>query len=199
MAPPAGLRAAENALHTIEEITIHQGRDALRVGNIFKLVETDIFFIPQQKVKRIIRERVPIGRADPVRIQSLADLMHRATLREFPEDPLDDRRRFRVDLISAIRPALVAERAASEHLTLQGAVIRPALDILRQVRGVILSERFHQAFKDDALRAVGDRLHDRIDLHPGLLQLVTIDCSIMAIPGEAVQLPNDQSLKRSGL
>ena len=168
------------------------------IPDVLELVNANILLIFQHSMERVLGERSTASGSDPVRIQTFTDLMQGPAGDILLEDPADDRRRFRVDRIPPVGPFDIPERRLPKYLTLQCRVIASAFDILRQVRGVILRQRFHQAFEDDPFRTVGDCLHYGVNFHTGLLQLVTIDSSVVPVPGEAIELPDNQSREGAG-
>ena len=69
-------------------------------------------------------------------------------------------------------------------------------DLLGKVGGVVFRIALQHRFQNDALRSFGDDLGGRHKLDTVLLELGLIPGTVVAIPGKAVQLPDQHNVKQ---
>ena len=92
-------------------------------------------------------------------------------------------------------PTVAQGHDAADKLPFGDGLLLAPADVLRQVGRVIFRHGFQQALQDDALRGVGDVLHDGHHPDAALLQLRLVDGRVVAIAREAVQLPDNHDGK----
>lgn len=85
--------------------------------------------------------------------------------------------------------------AAANSLAFQRAFPHAAAHLLRQLGGVILGKRLHQALDDDTLRTFHVAFGSVHDLYPIIPQLLFINSAVIAVPGKAVDFPADNGIK----
>ena len=79
---------------------------------------------------------------------------------------------------------------------LQGVFPHAFHDLAGQIRGVVLVQRFHQTLEDYALRRIIEFLNDGIQLHAVVPEYLPADGTVIAVPGESVQLVDYHQVKQ---
>ncbi len=91
----------------------------------------------------------------------------------------------------------VAERNRAAIInTLESVLGHTTHDLFGQVSRIILGITFQHRFQNDALRPLGDDLGGRHELDTVLLQLGLVPSTVVAVPGKAVQLPDQHDVKQ---
>ena len=83
--------------------------------------------------------------------------------------------------------------------TLESILGHAAHDLFRQVSRVIFGVAFQHRFQNDALRASRNDFRRRHQFHAVPFQLGLVPCTVVAIPGKAVELPDNDDIKDSPL
>ncbi|EQB20061.1 hypothetical protein UNSWDHB_2647 [Dehalobacter sp. UNSWDHB] len=86
------------------------------------------------------------------------------------------------------------DRAADEF-SFHCAIPPPALDLLRKIDGVVFRGSLQHSFKNDTFGVVADILHRGQHLHARPLQCVFINCAVIAVPREAIELIDDHIIE----
>lgn len=82
------------------------------------------------------------------------------------------------------------------ELLLKLPVTHALHDLAGQIRGVVLVQRFHQTLEDYALRRIIEFLNDGIQLHAVVPEYLPADGTVIAVPGESVQLVDYHQVKQ---
>ena len=103
----------------------------------------------------------------------------------------------RVDFKAVVCVDDVAKgNGTASELSLQCVFGHATNDLFRQVSGIILSITFQHRFQNDAFRPLGDDLGGRHELNTVLLQLGLIPGTVIAVPGKAIQFPDQHNVKQ---
>ena len=102
-----------------------------------------------------------------------------------------------VDFKAAVCVDGVAERdSTARKFAFQGVFRHAANDLFGQISGVILGITFQNRFQNDTFRAIRNDLGGRHKLDTILFQLGLIPGTVVAVPGKAVQLPDQHDVKQ---
>ena len=82
------------------------------------------------------------------------------------------------------------------ELLLKLPVTHALHDLAGQIRGVVLVQRFHQTLEDYYLRRIIEFLNDGIQLHAVVPEYLPADGTVIAVPGESVQLVDYHQVKQ---
>lgn len=104
----------------------------------------------------------------------------------------------RVDLIELVLVDHIAEgRRPAVEFAFQSILRHAAVDLLCQLRGVVLRHSLQNRFQQDALRAFGNGLRGGHDPDAVSPQHGFVMGGVVAISGKAIQLPDENDIKRS--
>ena len=102
-----------------------------------------------------------------------------------------------VDFKAAVCVDGVAERdSTARKFAFQGVFRHAANDLFGQISGVILGITFQHRFQNDTFRAIRNDLGSRHELDTVLLQLGLVPGTVVAVPGKAVQFPDQHNVKQ---
>ena len=94
----------------------------------------------------------------------------------------------------------VAERNRAAIInTLESVLGHTTHDLFGQVSRIILGISFQNGFQNDTLRASRNDFRSRYQLHTIAFQLGLVPCAVVAVPGKAVELPDNDDIKDSAL
>jgi len=101
-----------------------------------------------------------------------------------------------VDFKAAVCVDGVAERdSTARKFAFQGVFRHAANDLFGQISGVILGITFQNRFQNDTFRAIRNDLGSRHELDTVFLQLSLVPGTVVAVPGKAVELPDQNHIE----
>ena len=189
-----GRRAAvlfDFRLHTVEQLLVHDGRDAIRHYDVLEVVFSDVSFIRQQLLNTVVGEFLVAVGGHATVVQPVHDFLHARTIVVFLER-LDHEGSFqRVDLKELLLVHCIADGNRSTIIfALQNILGHATHDLFRKFCGIVFSHAGEHALDHDTRWAVRDRLRGRYQLDMISFQLVLIVGRIIAVSGKAVELPD---------
>lgn len=127
---------------------------------------------------------------DAPAIQVVGDVHERGAFAYLSENLPNNLGLWLIDGEPTIRPLTVAEgHGAIIHLALQRIEAHSPLDVLREIRRVILGRTLQDGFQQDTLRAVWYGFLGIDYTDSMLLQAIFVGGTIIAVSGQSVNLP----------
>jgi len=184
-------------LHIIEQFQRHDGRNRIWHNHIPEFQFSDVPPILEHMFDTVIGERTADRVLDAVLVQPVPNLFHREAIPILRERFQHERGGKRVN----VEFPLGIQRIAKGSTTTIAASFQDVLrlsthDLLGKVSGVVFRIALQHRFQNDALRSFGDDLGGRHELDTVLLELGLIPGTVVAIPGKAVQLPDQHNVKQ---
>ena len=184
-------------LHILKQFQRDDGRDGIRYDHIPKFQFSDVPPVLEHMFDTVIGERTADRVLDAVLVQPVPNLFHRKTIPVLSERFQHERGGKRVN----VEFPLGIQRIAKGSTTTIAASFQDVLrlsthDLLGKVSGVVFRIALQHRFQNDALRSFGDDLGGRHELDTVLLELGLIPGTVVAIPGKAVQLPDQHNVKQ---
>ena len=184
-------------LHIVEKLCGHNGGN--RIGNqnitIFQL--PDVAAIVQHMLNGVEGHQPATLVLDALFVQPIPNFPHGLAIVVPLEGFCHKGSSQRVDFKAVVCVDDVAKgNGTASELSLQCVFGHATNDLFRQVSGIILGITFQHRFQNDALRPLGDDLGGRHELDTVLLQLGLVPGTVVAVPGKAVQLPDQHDVKQ---
>ena len=184
-------------LHIIEQFQRHDGRNRIRHDHIPEFQFSDITPVFEHVLHAVVSKFASDRVLDAVFIQPVPNLFHREAIPILRERFQHERGGKRVN----VEFPLGIQRIAKGSTTTIAASFQDVLrlsthDLLGKVSGVVFRIALQHRFQNDALRSFGDDLGGRHELDTVLLELGLIPGTVVAIPGKAVQLPDQHNVKQ---
>ena len=184
-------------LHIIEQFQRHDGRNRIRHDHIPEFQFSDITPVFEHVLHAVVSKFASDRVLDAVFIQPVPNLFHREAIPILRERFQHERGGKRVN----VEFPLGIQRIAKGSTTTIAASFQDVLrlsthDLLGKVSGVVFRIALQHRFQNDALRSFGDDLGGRHKLDTVLLELGLIPGTVVAIPGKAVQLPDQHNVKQ---
>ncbi len=184
-------------LHIIEQFQRHDGRNRIRHDHIPEFQFSDITPVFEHVLHAVVSKFASDRVLDAVFIQPVPNLFHREAIPILRERFQHERGGKRVN----VEFPLGIQRIAKGSTTTIAASFQDVLrlsthDLLGKVSGVVFRIALQHRFQNDALRSFGDDLSGRHELDTVLLELGLIPGTVVAIPGKAVQLPDQHNVKQ---
>lgn len=193
------LSAFVDVLGEAEGFFVDEGGDGVFFLYAAPGVGAGVELILQEHIKAAGSEFLPAPSKKGSLIQCFGDLLFHDAVGEGVENELYYRSRLFVDDEMMGRIQLVPKRHhAAGPFSFQHVFRHASLHIFCQFCRIIFSHAFDDRLKEDAGRIVGDVFHGRNHLHAEFFKLVLILCAVVAVPGKAVQLVNDDIGKSPG-
>ena len=184
-------------LHIIEQFQRHDGRNRIRHDHIPEFQLPDVPPILEHMLDTVISKRTAHRIFDTIFIQPVPNLFHCKTIPVLPERFQHKRRGKRVNVKFPLRIQRIAKCSTTTVTTaFQDVLSLSTHDLLGKVSGVVFRIALQHRFQNDALRSFGDDLGGRHKLDTVLLELGLIPGTVVAIPGKAVQLPDQHNVKQ---
>ena len=160
------------------------------------LKAAQVLLVPKHPIDHGLGDRAATPAGDPALPEELDQLLRLGSGDVHPEGLTDDGSLFLVDYDVPVLVYRVPDRKrlAAILALLRGLPHAPE-DLLPQVRAVILGQAFQHALQDDPLRALRNGFLGVHEADACLLQLHLRDGNVLAIPAEAVDLPDDHALE----
>ena len=184
-------------LHILKQFQRNDGRDSIRYDHIPELQFSDVPPVLEHMFDAVISKRTTHRVLNAVFIQPVPDLLHGGAFIVLLERFQHKRRGERVNMELPFRIQRVAKSSTSTvAAAFQDVLGLSTHDLLGKVSGIILGITFQHRFQNDALRSLGDDLGGRHELDTVLLELGLIPGTVVAVPGKAVQFPDQHNVKQ---
>ena len=184
-------------LNIIEQFQRHDGRNRIGHDHIPEFQFSDVTPIFEHMFDTVISKRTAHRVLDAVFVQPVPNFFHRKTIPILPERFQHKRRGERVNMELPFRIQCIAKGSTATIAAAFQDVLRLSThDLLGKVSGVVFRIALQHRFQNDALRSFGDDLGGRHKLDTVLLELGLIPGTVVAIPGKAVQLPDQHNVKQ---
>ena len=182
-------------LNIIEQFQRHDGWNRIRYDHIPEFQLPDVPPILEHMFDTVISKRTAHRVLDAVFIQPIPNLFHRETITILPERFHHKRGSKRVDVEFPLGIQRVAKRPTTTIAASFQDVLRLSTDnFFSEVGRVVFRIAFQHRFQNDALRPFGDDFRCRHELDTVLLQLGLIPGTVIAVPGETVELPDQNNV-----
>ena len=187
----------ETLLHPVEQVLIHDGGNAARCHDVLISVFTYVTAVPENLEEAVLHERLPGAGAQPSLIQGCCDFLGRLAVGVPGEDLLHNGRRLRVDMVQSV---LLANGEAQRNdtavvLALEGVFALTARHFQGEFGGIVFRHANQHTLHHNAFRPLRDGFHGRHQMDTVLLQLVLVVHGIVAVPGKAVELPDQNHIE----
>ena len=185
-------------LYPVEQLLRNDCRDAAGLDDISVSELADISAVVQHSSDAIdIHLAAAIG-ANPLQVHLVDNLTHARAGRITLKGLQHDWRGNRIDLIELVLVDHIAEgRRPAVEFALQRVFRHAAVDLLCQFRRVVLRHAFQNRFQQDTLRAFRNGLRGGHDPDAVSPQHGFVMGGVVAISGKAIQLPDENDIKRS--
>ena len=184
-------------LHILKQFQWNDGRDGIRHDHIPEFQLPDVPPILEHMFNAVIGERTADRVLDAVFIQPIPNLFHREAIPILLERFQHERGCKRVDVKFPLRIQRVAKRSTTTvAAAFQDVLGLSTDDLFGKVSGVVFRIALQHRFQNDALRPLGDDLGGRHELDTVLLQLGLIPGTVVTIPGETVEFPDQNNIKQ---
>ena len=184
-------------LHILKQFQRNDGRDSIRYDHIPELQFSDVPPVLEHMFNAVIGERTAHRVLDAILVQPVPNLLHGGAFIVLLERFQHKRRGERVNMELPFRIQRVAKSSTSTvAAAFQDVLGLSTHDLLGKVCGIIFGITFQHRFQNDALRPLGDDFRCRHELDTVLLQLGLVPGTVVAVPGKAVQLPDQHDVKQ---
>ena len=187
-------------LHLVEQILRHKSRNCVGLYHIPQTQFADVPAAAQHPLNGVIGH-FPTGRIlDSPLIQPVLNICHCRTVCILLENLLYIRSRQRFNLVVTSIIDHVAKRHFAAIINaLESVLGHSAHDLFGQVSRVIFGISLKDGFQNDALRTSRNDFRCRYQFHAVPLQLGLVPGTVVAVPGKAIQLPDDDDIKDATL
>ena len=187
----------ETMLHPVEQVLVHDGGNAARCHNVLVAVFTYVAAVSENLEKAVLHKRFPGSGTQAALIQGCRDLLGWFAIGIPSEYLLHNGSRFRVDMV---QPVLLANGEAQRHNTavvfaLEGIFALTARHFQGQFGGIVFRHANKHTLHHNAFRPLRNGFHGRHQMNTVLFQLVLVVHSIVAVPGKAVELPDQNHIE----
>jgi hypothetical protein len=187
----------ETLLHPVEQVLVHDGRNAARCHNVLVAVFADVAAVAEDLEEAVLYERLPGAGTQAALIQGCCNLLSRFAVGVPGEDLLHDGSRFRVDMV---QPVLLANGEAQRHhtavvLALESVFSLTARHFQGKLGGIVFRHADQHTLHHNAFRPLRNGFHGRHQMNTVLFQLVLVVHGIKPIPGKAVKLPDQNHIE----
>ena len=184
-------------LYPVEQILVHDGGNAARCHDVFIAVLAYVAAVPEDLEEAVLHERLPGAGTQTALVQGCCDLLGRFAVGIPAEDFLHDGSRLQVDMV---QPVLLANGEAQRHhpavvLALEGIFALTARHFQGQFGGIVFRHANKHTLHHNAFRPLRNGFHGRHQMNTVLFQLVLVVHSIVAVPGKAVELPDQNHIE----
>ena len=187
----------ETLLHPVEQVLINNGWNAARCHDVFIAVLAYVAAVPENLEEAVLHERLPGAGTQTALVQGCCNLLGRFAVGIPSEDLLHDGSRLRVDMV---QPVLLANGEAQRHhtavvLALEGVFALTARHFQGELGGIVFCHANQHTFHHNSFRSLRDGFHGRHQMDTVLFQLVLVVHGIVAVPGKAVQFPDQNHIE----
>ena len=163
--------------------------------DVVVLVLADIGRICENAAECIIGESAAMRATHATSFQLIDDVLHGHTVRVLLKEIAYHRRFLFIDHQLAFDNLVPIGDAATAKLALRNRFTPAAEDFLSQVERVVFSGRFQKRLQKNGFVSFADVFHCRDNADSVLLELVLIQRRVIAVACEAIQLPDEDTLK----
>ena len=184
-------------LYPVEQILVHDGGNAARCHDVFIAILAYVAAVPEDLEEAVLHERLPGAGTQTALVQGCCDLLSRFAVGIPAEDFLHDGSRLRVDMV---QPVLLANGEAQRNdtavvLALEGIFALTARYFQGEFGGIVFRHANQHTLHHNAFRPLRDGFHGRHQMDTVLFQLVLVVHGIVAVPGKAVELPDQNHIE----
>ena len=184
-------------LNIIEQFQRHDGRNRIRHDHIPEFQFSDVPPILEHMLDTVISKRTAHRVLDAILVQPVPDLLHRKSIPVLPERFQHKRRGERVNMELPFRIQCVAKGSTTTIAAALQDVLGLSTDnLFGKVSGVVFRIALQHRLQNDAFRPLGNDLGGRHELDTVLLQLGLVPGTVVAVPGKAVELPDQHNVKQ---
>ena len=184
-------------LHIVEKFQRHDGRDRVRHDHIPEFQFSDVPSIFEHMFDTVISKRTAHRVLDVVFVQPVPNLFHRKAIPVLPERFQHERGSERVNMELPLGIQRIAKCATTTVTTAFQDVLCLSTDnLFGKVGRVVFCIALQNRFQNDAFRPLGNDFRSRHKLDTVLLELGLIPGTVVAIPGKAIQLPDQNNVKQ---
>ena len=184
-------------LHILKQFQWNDGRDGIRHDHIPEFQLPDVPPILEHMFNAVIGERTAHRVLDAILVQPVPNLLHRKSIPVLPERFQHERGGKRVNVELPLGIQRISKRSTATVAAAFQDVLRLSThDLLGKVSRVVFCIALQHRFQNNAFRPLGDDLGGRHELDTIFLQLGLIPGTVVAVPGKAVQLPDQHNVKQ---
>ena len=179
----------QNVLHSLKDFVADNAGHPSRRFLALVEVSADVALVAQKSMQTVLIEVAPKGSFNLSGIQVFDDLRDGFTLAIPLENLTDDDRFILIHIEGVIRGNLEAKAGiAAVGQTLLRIERHAAVDLLRQLGGVVFRHTFQNTFHKNTGGIICDVLSCRDNADSVLLELSFVDGAVIAVSGKAVKL-----------
>ena len=187
----------ETLLHPVEQVLVLDGRNAARRHNVLVAVFADVAAVAEDLEEAVLYERLPGAGTQAALIQGCCNLLSRFAVGVPGEDLLHNGSRLRVDMV---QPVLLANGEAQRNdsavvLALECIFALTARYFQGEFGGIVFRHANKHTLHHDAFRSLRNGFHSGHQMDTVLFQLVFVVHGIVAVPGKAVELPDQNHIE----
>ena len=184
-------------LHILKQFQWNDGRDSIRYDHIPEFQFSDVPPILEHMLDTVISKRTAHRIFYTIFIQPVPNLFHCKTIPVLPERFQHKRRGERVNMELPLGVQRIAKCATTTVTTaFQDVLSLSTHDLLGKVGGVVFRIALQHRFQNDAFRPLRNNFRCRHELDTVLLELGLIPGTVVAIPGKAVEFPDQHNVKQ---
>ena len=182
----------ETLLHPVEQVLVHDGRNAARCHDVLISVFTYVTAVPENLEEAVLDKRLAGTGAQPSLVQGCCDFLGRLAVGVPGKNLLHNGSRLRVDMVQSV---LLANGEAQRNdtavvLALEGIFALTARYFQGKFGGIVFRHADKHTLHHNAFRPLRNGFHGRHQMDTVLFQLVLVVHGIESVPGKAVQLPD---------
>ena len=187
----------ETLLHPVEQVFVNNGRNAARRHDVLVAVFADVAAVAEDLEEAVLYKRLPGAGTQAALIQGCCNLLSRFAVGVPGEYFLHNGSRFRVDMV---QPVLLANGEAQRNNTavvfaLEGIFALTARYFQGKFGGIIFRHANKHTLYHNTFRPLRNGFHGRYQMDAVLFQLVLVVHGIVAVPGKAVELPDQNYIE----
>ena len=187
----------ETLLHPVEQVLVHDGRNAARCHDVLISVFTYVTAVPENLEEAVLDKRLAGTGAQPSLVQGCCDLLGRLAVGVPGKNLLHNGSRLRVDMVQSV---LLANGEAQRNdtavvLALEGIFALTARYFQGKFGGIVFRHADKHTLHHNAFRPLRNGFHGRHQMDAVLFQLVLVVHGIEPIPGKAVELPDQNYIE----
>ena len=187
----------EPRLHLVERLHVDQRRHPVRDHDVAMVILAYVGSILEHLVHGLDAELGASGRAQPLRVELVAYLLHGLAGRVLREHPLHERGRVLVhDVFLGFSIDAVAPHLVPVEQGVLGVVVHPPLYVLGELAAVILCHGVHQSLDEDSLGSLRrDVLRQQVYLASRVADFLLRHRQHVLVATQPVGLPHDESAR----
>ena len=187
----------EPRLHLVERVHVNQRRHPVRDHDVAMVILAYVGSIFEHLGHGLDAELGASGRAQPLRVELVAYLLHGLAGRVLREHPLHERSRVLVhDVLLGFSIDAVAPHLVPVEQGVLGVVVHPPLYVLGELAAVILRHGVHQSLDEDSLGSLRrDVLRQQVYLASRVADFLLRHRQHVLVATQTVGLPHDESAR----